>query len=420
MTHEIYRAGAVHARARIDLSQQPQGILLLIWPLLVMTPGTLMAATPSAPAVPSELAQRLELKPGVQLRLRQEFAEQDGKPDDASSTTLRHRLGIHFRLLPALTGLVESEGTVSLFAQNYNSGPGGNGRVNFPVVADPTGDELNQAYLHWQADDSTSVRVGRQRLIHDNARFIGNVGWRQNEQTYDAAEVQWSPVVALRARYAYLQKINTIFFGERDTDSHLLHLQFAPAKTIALSAFLYALDDDDGEDTRTLGLRAAGHLHAGGLTWRYSATVARQQDYADSRDIDSDYLALEAGAAYQGFSVTLGHERLGSDGTRGFSTPLATLHAFNGWADVFLVTPGAGLVDNYAGLGVANGPWKALAAYHVFTADSGAADYGTELDLLLGYRVGKSAGVTLKFADYRADTFDSDTTRLVAQVDLAI
>lgn len=420
MTHDIFRAGPVLARPRTGFAPQSWRPLLLIWLLLVITPGALPAATPSTPAAPSALAQRLELKPQLHVRLRQEFAEQDGKPDDASSTTLRHRLGLDFRLLPTLTGRVESEGTVSLFEQNYNSGPGGNGRVNFPVVADPTGDELNQAYLHWKADDSTSVRVGRQRLIHDNARFIGNVGWRQNEQTYDAAEVQWSPLATVHVRYAYLQQVNTIFFGERDTDSHLLHVQFTPVKAIALSAFVYALDDDVGEDTRTLGLRAAGHLPARGVTWRYSATIARQQDYADSRGIDSDYLALEAGAAYQGFSVTLGHERLGSDGTRGFSTPLATLHAFNGWADVFLSTPGAGLVDNYAGLGVANGPWKALAAYHVFTADSGAADYGTELDLLLGYRVGKSAGVTLKFADYRADTFAADTTRLVAQVDLAI
>ena len=42
-----------------------------------------------------------------------------------------------------------------------------------------------------------------------------------------------------------------------------------------------------------------------------------------------------------------GYELLGSDGvTVAFSTPLATLHAFEGWADKFLATPAAGITDS--------------------------------------------------------------------------
>lgn len=52
-------------------------------------------------------------------------------------------------------------------------------------MADPECTEANQAYLQMKLGTFTGI-AGRQRVILDNARFIGNVGWRQNEQTYDA------------------------------------------------------------------------------------------------------------------------------------------------------------------------------------------------------------------------------------------
>ncbi|MEI8045213.1 MAG: hypothetical protein WCL11_27625, partial [Verrucomicrobiota bacterium] len=46
-------------------------------------------------------------------------------------------------------------------------------------------------------------------------------------------------------------------------------------------------------------------------------------------------------------SGLVGYEVLEGNGTIGFATPLATLHAFNGWADMFLSTPANGLKDFY-------------------------------------------------------------------------
>ena len=43
--------------------------------------------------------------------------------------------------------------------------------------------------------------------------------------------------------------------------------------------------------------------------------------------------------------MKLGFERLEGNGTVALQTPLATLHAFNGWADKFLSTPANGLRD---------------------------------------------------------------------------
>ena len=50
-------------------------------------------------------------------------------------------------------------------------------------------------------------------------------------------------------------------------------------------------------------------------------------------------------------NLTLGYEVLGSDdGKKGFATPLATGHKFQGFADKFLTTPNDGVQDLYVGV----------------------------------------------------------------------
>ena len=57
---------------------------------------------------------------------------------------------------------------------------------------------------------------------------------------------------------------------------------------------------------------------------------------------------LVAGGGYQQVGFRVGWERLsGSEREGQFQTPLATLHAFNGWADKFLSTPVNGIEDLY-------------------------------------------------------------------------
>jgi hypothetical protein len=64
-----------------------------------------------------------------------------------------------------------------------------------------------------------------------------------------------------------------------------------------------------------------------------------------------------------------------------FRTPLATLHAFQGWADQFLVTPDSGVVDWYGSFSYKSKSWEWDAAYHHFSPEDGAGSFGRELDL---------------------------------------
>jgi hypothetical protein len=51
------------------------------------------------------------------------------------------------------------------------------------VVADPAFLAINRFALLNNSLANTTLTLGRQRIVLDDARFVGNGGWRQNEQT---------------------------------------------------------------------------------------------------------------------------------------------------------------------------------------------------------------------------------------------
>jgi len=137
----------------------------------------------------------------------------------------------------------------------------------------------------------------------------------------------------------------------------------------------------------------------------YRAEFAYQTDYAENpQNYEADYYNLELGATVKPVAFGLGYEVLGSDNNVGFKTPLATLHAFNGWADVFLNTPALGLQDIYGFAQVtlpAEIPLRAI--YHKFDSDAGDADYGSEIDLVASRKFGKNWTALVKYAYYMGE-----------------
>ena len=138
---------------------------------------------------------------------------------------------------------------------------------------------------------------------------------------------------------------------------------------------------------------------------------------------DLDYFQAELNASYRGIQGGLGIERLAGDGVKGFTTPLATLHKFQGWADKFLTTPPDGIVDRYASIG-----WtakaglldalSAVAVYHDYEAERGSLEYGSEIDLLLQARW-QRWNAAIKYADYDADAWLTDTAKWWIQLEYA-
>jgi hypothetical protein len=129
-------------------------------------------------------------------------------------------------------------------------------------------------------------------------------------------------------------------------------------------------------------------------------------------NFDADYFRLQGIWTLDALGVGIGFESLGSDNGQGFRTPLATLHAFNGWADQFLATPATGLDDLYVKATYTLQPWSLQFAYHDFSAATGGGDYGDEIDLSAGRGLGDRYKLLLKLAMFNASsTAYSDTTK---------
>ena len=144
----------------------------------------------------------------------------------------------------------------------------------------------------------------------------------------------------------------------------------------------------------------------------YHLEAADQSDYADAKDIGGSYYHVKVGANFSGVKVFVAQELLGGDGKSSFQTPLATKHAYNGFADKFLNTPVNGLSDTYVKVATKVSGVKLAAFYHDFKSDKDGISYGSEIDLVAAMKVAKIYTIGAKYASYSADKFATDTTKL--------
>jgi hypothetical protein len=375
--------------------------------LAALVGTTLAAAAEPAPATPSAM---LPGTPSLDLRLRTEHADNESATQlrDSTATTLRARLGFTTAQWNDFDLRLEYEGVSAVDKYDYNTTL--NGEAQRPVIADPAGSELNQAWVRYSGIPGTVVQFGREKLVLDNQRFVGNVGWRQNEQTFDGVVVSNRSLPGTELTYAYFHNVNSIFFTDFPLKAHLANASWSPGPAFKAVAYGYWLDFEENlgsrQDGVTRGLRLAG-APALGETAKllYTLEFARQARHADAPDtVDDDYRLGEVGAALGPASLKFGYEVLGSsDGTYAVQTPLATLHAHDGWADMFLTTPSAGLRRAFVNAGATLGGLTLTVVYHEFSADHGAADYGTEIDASLGYAFSKQISALAKYASYDAE-----------------
>lgn len=365
----------------------------------------LAVAGVAQPAAAQSLAEAFSAgKPIFEVRGRYETVEQAGFFADADAITVRMRMGWETGAWHGLKALVELEDVRS--SGDYNDGvpPA----EPYPVVADPEVTELNRAFVSWTPNSAASVTLGRQGISLDDQRFIGTSAWRQDEQTFDAVRGDLK-LGKLTVTGAWIGKINRVFGEELDwdSDSWVARASYPVSDLFAPTAFVYALDFDNAPTSSSLttGARVTGKTKAGPVAVSYAAAYARQSDHANNPgSFELDYAAAELAGTWGPATLKGAWEELEGDGVRGFATPLATLHAFQGWADVFLTTPANGIEDRNLTLtlkpkGAPLG-MEFTARRHAFETERTGASLGDETDLLATAKLGKKVTALVKYADY--------------------
>lgn len=373
------------------------------------------------------------------IRYRYENVDQSNVTKDANASTLRGALGYETKSYHGITTFAQFEGVWAVGEDHYRSATNGKPAATYPLVADQPSVELQQAWAQYVCPVDpwkTAVRFGRQEINLSNQRLVGAIAWRQDQQSFDSVGVSSMPynegATNLSFGYHFLSRVNRIFpdgtvtnpfQGNLDMSTHLAQATYKLDGLGQIVGYGLFLDYDNNvaavtnNSSSTLGARASGAYKLNDtLSALYGAEYARQSDYgSNTNSYDAGYMQAEVGAMWQDFTLKYGYNVLqGDSATDKFTTPLATGHAFNGWADVFLNTPNGGLKGHSLSLIYVPSMVKGLTLTgigYLFNGESNSAHYGNELDLLAEYKVSQFPGLMIgvKFARFVGDEVNSMT-----------
>ena len=351
------------------------------------------AAAVAAPALAGEASTGTLI-----LDARARLEHFDTTSADATAGSVRVRLGWKQPLAKGLTGLVELEAVgapIDDYADGVHPSPGR------AVIPDPEILELNRASLTWEPSRRLGAEVGRQRIILGNSRYVGNIGWRENEQTFDGVRFWAKPNPGVTVTYAYVSRVNRPLGtkspqGVWRGDVHLAQIETDLGAIGKASVFALLTDFDNAasQSTQTLGARLAGaRAIRPGLSATWELEHARQGDHgANPQRVSVNYDQASIGLKTAQTQAALVVERLEGDGVHAFQTPLGSLHGFQGRSDVIGATPGVGVRDVFlrgAHSFRTKVPVKLSGELHQFNTTVGDDRLGREVDIVIAAPVAK-------------------------------
>ncbi|MEE7624958.1 alginate export family protein [Methylobacter sp. Wu8] len=366
----------------------------------------------------------------VDLNYRYENVDQDrGAQRTANANTARLRAGLLSPVFHGLQGYAEYEGNLAM-QEDFNSTR--NNNTAYSTVADPQQSEVNQLWLSYAGIPDTVIKGGRQRIKLDDDRFIGNVGWRQMETTFDSVLLTHNnqQLFGLTVNAGYIGNVQTFTSTTENIEAPILNVNYKVGDYGNLVGYAYLLDYTERENyeksSQTYGLRMSNFQKPGdtyklgdnyGLV--YTAEWGRQIDYGHgATKYEADRINLMSGFTAYNFTFQGAMEQLDGKGlNKTFDTPLGTNHAFQGWADLFLATPADGIRDVFGTVltTLDRGNVVLTGVYHDFSDDTGQLHYGKEWDVQALKKFGKHYSVLAKYAYYDADQFGTDTQKIWVQ-----
>ncbi len=358
------------------------------------------------------------------INYRWENVNQDaGAAKTANANTVRTRIGVLSPKFFGIQGFAEYEGTHAL-QDDYNNGRGN--KPAFSNIADPSLNELNQLWLSYSDIPDTVIKGGRQRIKFDDDRFIGNVGWRQLETTFDSVLVTNKSLPNTTINAGYIGNVQTFLSTTENIDAPIVNVNYKLGDYGNLIGYGYWLDYTDpsvairNKSSQTFGVRLNGatpkfYEHYSLL---YTAEWGIQQDYGHRAvAYEANRYNVMGGFTAYFLNFQGAMEQLDGNAKGQFNTPLGTNHAFQGWADLFLTTPVNGIRDVFGTVSakVWDESLTLVGSYHDYTDDSGSKHYGDEWNFQAVKKIGKHYSVMVKYANYSADTINTDTQKIWLQ-----
>ncbi|TSA39030.1 MAG: hypothetical protein D4R63_10115 [Methylococcaceae bacterium] len=350
------------------------------------------------------------------IMYRYENANQDAGPQQtANGNTASLRLGYLTPLYHDFQAYAEYEGNLAMQEDYNNTLPDGDTR--YTKIPDPSRNELNQFWFTYTGLTDNTFKFGRQNIKLDDERFIGNAPWRQMRATYDAIMITNKTQILpnLTTNFGYIANAQMANSLTDNMESPLLNFNYKMGKYGNLVTYGYWLDYTEQanyeKSNQNYGARVACctkpldsiKLNDNfGLV--YTAEYTHQSNYGHGLTAyDVDRYNVMGGFSAYNLIFEGAMEQLGGTGlNQTFDFPLSSLHAFQGWADLFLQTPSNGIRDIFGTVLVPlqNGDIVFSGMYHTYSDDTGRFNYGDEWDMQVVKKFGKHYSLLTKYAYY--------------------
>lgn len=355
------------------------------------------------------------------FRYRAEVVDEDvDNRETAFASTLKSRLQYTTKKWQDFQAQVEVDDVSYIGDDNYNNGR--NGKTDHSLVLDYNSAEVNQAWLSYSGIKNTLIKQGRQTIKLGNRRHISALGWRQNNHSFNGTLIQNKSLTDTTFVYANIKDIYHGITNSRiSTSSNLYQVNHNSSEFIQVTAYNYEI----GGFNDSKGLVVAGTPILADTKFLYEIEIASQEANQHSSDnYEASYRKYIIGITGANMSAKVGMEILGGDSKNGqaFYTPLGLNHAFNGWADKFVMTPVTGLKDRFIEIQKSIFNCKFTLAYHQFTSDEATllSDYGDEIDLAVAKEITPKIKLLIKYAGYFANDFSQDTNKAWLQLSVKL
>ena len=346
----------------------------------------------------AQLTFKGELRPRTEYRhgLKSLFNSTD---DAALFTSQRTRLNLNYN---------DSKFRVGLSLQDVRVW----GDVKQLNMSDKNQLMLHEAWGEILFNENFSLKVGRQELVYDDSRILGNVGWAQQARSHDLALAKFK--TDEKGRFHVGLAVNNESEALRKTVYTISYknMQFAwynrksekfDFSLLFMNVGIHALDESDIDTryTQTFGT----YMNYRPCKVSFTGSLyAQSGEHASGKDI-SAYM-FNFGMKFPiaaNWKANVGIEMLsGTDDTElednnSFTPLFGTNHKFNGHMDYFYVgnhVGNVGLQDIYCGLNYGKNQWSFASAIHFFSSQadlySGTEKQdkylGTEVDLSIAYK----------------------------------